>query len=50
MEWFEAADMIVKGASGTINAKTVVYDFERLMDIGKLLKHSRFCDAIIERT
>ncbi|MNC72991.1 Isocitrate dehydrogenase [NADP] [compost metagenome] len=48
MEWFEAADLIVKGMSGAINAKTVTYDFERLMEGAKLLKCSEFGDAIIE--
>ena len=47
MEWFEAADLIVKGMEGAINAKTVTYDFERLMDDAKLLKCSEFGDAII---
>jgi len=27
MEWFEAADLIVNGMEGAINAKTVTYDF-----------------------
>ncbi len=48
MEWFEAADLIVKGMEGAINAKTVIYDFERLMEGAKLLKCSEFGDAIIE--
>ena len=38
MEWFEAADLIVKGMEGAINAKTVTYDFERLMEGAKLLR------------
>ncbi|HAT1515609.1 TPA: isocitrate dehydrogenase [Morganella morganii] len=38
MGWFEAADLIVKGMEGAIAAKTVTYDFERLMDGAKLLK------------
>jgi len=38
MEWFEAADLIVKGVEGAIANKTVTYDFERLMDGAKLLK------------
>jgi isocitrate dehydrogenase len=33
---------------GAINARTVTYDFERLMDGAKLLKCSEFGDAIIE--
>ncbi|WP_276329985.1 isocitrate/isopropylmalate family dehydrogenase [Yokenella regensburgei] len=48
MGWTEAADLIVKGMSGAINAKTVTYDFERLMEGAKLLKCSEFGDAIIE--
>ena len=40
MQWFEAADLIVKGMEGAIAAKTVTYDFE-------LLKCSEFGDAII---
>ncbi|MDI6431352.1 isocitrate/isopropylmalate family dehydrogenase [Cronobacter turicensis] len=47
MEWFEAADLIVKGMEGAINNKTVTYDFERLMEGAKLLKYSEFGDAII---
>ncbi len=38
MGWTEAADLIVKGMEGAINAKTVTYDFERLMEGAKLLK------------
>lgn len=37
MQWFEAADLIVKGMEGAIAAKTVTYDFERLMEGAKLL-------------
>ncbi|WP_414503171.1 isocitrate/isopropylmalate family dehydrogenase [Xenorhabdus nematophila] len=47
MGWFEAADLIVKGMEGAIAAKTVTYDFERLMDNANLLKCSEFGDAII---
>jgi isocitrate dehydrogenase len=45
--WNEAADLVVKGVEGAITAKTVTYDFERLMDGAKLLKCSEFGDAII---
>jgi isocitrate dehydrogenase len=31
MGWTEAADLIIQGVSGAIEAKTVTYDFERLM-------------------
>ena len=47
MGWTDAADLIVKGMEGAISAKTVTYDFERLMDDAKLLKCSEFGDAII---
>ncbi|MGB0628439.1 MAG: NADP-dependent isocitrate dehydrogenase [Candidatus Thalassarchaeaceae archaeon] len=45
--WGEAADLIVKGMEGAISAKTVTYDFERLMEESTLLKCSEFGDAII---
>ncbi|MGO0116727.1 isocitrate/isopropylmalate family dehydrogenase, partial [Proteus mirabilis] len=44
MGWTEAADLIIKGMEGAIEAKTVTYDFERLMDGAKLLKCSEFGD------
>ncbi len=46
--WTEAADLIIQGIDSAIGAKTVTYDFERLMDGAKLLKCSGFADAIIE--
>ena len=46
--WSEAADLIVKGMEGAISAKTVTYDFERLMDDATLLKCSEFGNAIID--
>lgn len=48
MGWNEAADLIVTGMEGAIMAKTVTYDFERLMDNAKLLKCSEFGDAVIQ--
>jgi isocitrate dehydrogenase len=45
--WTEAADLIIAGMDGAIGAKTVTYDFERLMDGARLLKCSEFADAII---
>lgn len=47
MGWSEAADLIVKGMEGAISAKTVTYDFERLMNDATLLSCSSFGDAII---
>ena len=47
MGWGEAADLIVSGMEGAISAKTVTYDFERLMDDAELLSCSAFGKAII---
>ena len=47
MGWIEAADLIVKGMEGAISAKTVTYDFERLMDDATLLSCSEFGTAMI---
>ena len=47
MGWLEAADLIIKGTNGAISAKTVTYDFERLMDGATLLSSSAFGDALI---
>ena len=47
MGWAEAADLIIKGVEKAIEAKTVTYDFERLMPDAKLLRCSEFGDAII---
>ena len=47
MGWTEAADLIVRGMEGAISAKTVTYDFERLMDDAELLSCSAFGKAII---
>jgi len=47
MGWNEAADLIVRGMEGAISAKTVTYDFERLMDDATLLSCSSFGEAII---
>lgn len=46
--WNEAADLVLKGMDGAIQAKTVTYDFERLMEGAKLLKCSEFGEAIID--
>ena len=47
MGWVEAADLIINGLSGAINAKTVTYDLARLMDKPKEVSCSGFGDAII---
>jgi isocitrate dehydrogenase len=48
MGWNEAADLIIKGLNGAIAAKTVTYDFERLMDGAKLVKCSEFGAEIVK--
>ncbi len=45
--WTEAADLVVKGMSEAILAKTVTYDLERLMTGATLVSCSGFGEAII---
>ena len=47
MGWVEAADLIIKATESAIAAKTVTYDFERLMEGAKLMSCSEFGDAMI---
>jgi len=47
MGWTEAADLIVEGVSGAIQAKTVTYDFARLMEGAEKVSCSGFGEAII---
>ena len=47
MGWIEAADLINKGMDGAIGAKTVTYDFARLMEGAKEVKCSEFATAVI---
>ncbi len=53
MGWNEAADLILTGLNGAIAAKTVTYDFARLMKAEgqsvKELKCSEFGTAVIEK-
>ena len=48
MGWNEAADLIIKGLNKSIQAKTVTYDFARLMDGAKEVKCSEFGNEIIK--
>ncbi len=48
MGWREAAQFIVKGMEKAITAKTVTYDFHRLMEGATLLKCSEYGDAVIK--
>lgn len=47
MGWEEAADLIEKGITDAIAAKTVTYDFHRLMQGATRLSTSEFGDAVI---
>jgi isocitrate dehydrogenase len=47
LAWSEAADLIIKGMDGAIGAKTVTYDFARLMEGAKQVKCSEFGQAVI---
>jgi isocitrate dehydrogenase len=47
MGWNEAADLIIDGMNGAIQAGTVTYDFERLMDGATLVSCSEFGEAIV---
>ncbi len=47
MGWIEAADLIIKGIEGAIAAKTVTYDFHRMMEGATKLKCSEFGEAIV---
>ncbi|MGB7874788.1 MAG: isocitrate/isopropylmalate family dehydrogenase, partial [Anaerolineales bacterium] len=46
--WNEVADLILKGMRGAVAAKTVTYDFERLMDGATVLKCSEFGNAMVK--
>jgi isocitrate dehydrogenase len=48
MGWGEAADAIVRGMDGAIGAKTVTYDFHRLMEGATLVSCSGFARAIVD--
>src|SRR5438045_4041908 len=48
MKWQEAADLIIRGLEKTIAAKTVTYDFERLMQGAKRVKCSEFASEMIK--
>jgi isocitrate dehydrogenase len=45
--WTEAADLILRGMEGAIAAKTVTYDFARLMKGAREVRCSEFGDAVI---
>ena len=45
--WTEAADAIIVAMDKAIAAKTVTYDFARMMEGAKEVKCSQFGDALI---
>src|SRR5436190_19689316 len=47
LKWQEAADLILKGLEKAIGAKTVTYDFARLMEGAKKIKCSEFATEMI---
>lgn len=48
MGWVEAADLIIKGMGGAIEAKTVTYDFERAISNATLLGSLEFGEAVVK--
>jgi isocitrate dehydrogenase len=48
LNWNEAADLIIRGMEGAIGAKTVTYDFARMMPAAKEVKCSEFGEAIVK--
>jgi len=48
MGWTEAADLVIKGMDGAITARTVTYDFARLMEGAREVRTSEFGDAVIK--
>lgn len=48
MGWREAADLIIKGVSGAISAKTVTYDFARAMEDAKQVSSSDFGKEVVK--
>ena len=48
MNWPEAADLIIRGMEGAIKAKTVTYDFARMMEGAREVKCSEFGDAVVK--
>ncbi|MDI9639722.1 NADP-dependent isocitrate dehydrogenase [Kamptonema cortianum] len=48
MGWTEAADLIIQGVEGAISAKTVTYDFERLMTGATLVSCSGFAEEVVK--
>jgi len=48
LKWNEAADLIIRGMEGAIAAKTVTYDFARMMPSANEVKCSEFGKAVVK--
>ena len=48
LKWNEAADLVVRGIEGAIAAKTVTYDFARMMPGAREVKCSEFGEAVVK--
>jgi isocitrate dehydrogenase len=48
VKWDEAADLIIRGMEGAIAAKTVTYDFARMMPGAQEVKCSEFGEAVVK--
>ena len=48
LAWHEAADLVIQGMEQAISAKTVTYDFARLMDNATEVSCSAFGDEMIK--
>jgi isocitrate dehydrogenase len=48
MKWNEAADLVIRGMEGAIAAKTVTYDFARMMPDAREVKCSEFGEAVVK--
>jgi isocitrate dehydrogenase len=44
--WSEAAELVIRGMDSAIAARTVTYDFARLMDRATEVRCSEFADAV----
>ncbi len=48
MKWDEAADLVIRGMEGAITAKTVTYDFARMMPAAHEVRCSEFGEAVVK--
>jgi isocitrate dehydrogenase len=48
MKWDEAADLIIRGMEGAIAAKSVTYDFARMLPGANEVKCSEFGEAVVK--